>query len=218
MEKLIQINKFLLHRIKHTSKKHRASQGMTAAIILIAFIITAAGIAFVILTMGSNMQQNLGTIGEKGSEASSSALQLEGGLVIGYDIGGDGGVDAFTFRIKVVLETGLVDLQADSVEMFALVDNDPQITLDEEVALVTEANFVDTTGAPTDGYSITISDGDGDEILEPGEIAKFLVQLPAGTPVTANQKIVIAFISGVAMIRIEKTMPTGVDSGSNILA
>ncbi len=191
---------------------------MTAAIILIAFIITAAGIAFVILTMGSNMQQNLGTIGEKGSEASSSALQLEGGLVIGYDIGGNGSVDAFTFRLKVVLETGLVDLQADAVEIFALVDNDPQITLAEELLLVNETRFKDTTGNPDHGYLINITDGDSDDILEPGEIAKFFVQLPNGSPVEANEKIIIVIISGVAMIRIEKTMPTGIDMGSNILA
>ncbi len=139
VEKLTQKNKFLLHRIKHTSKKHRASQGMTAAIILIAFIITSAGIAFVILTMGGSMQQSLGTIGERGSEASSSALQLEGGVVIGYDVGGDGSIDAFTFRLKVVLETGEVDLQEDAIEMFALVDHDAQITLNEESLLTAES-------------------------------------------------------------------------------
>lgn len=55
-------------------RKKKASQGMTAAIIMIAFIITSAGIAFVILTMGSSMQQQLATTGERGVEAASSAM------------------------------------------------------------------------------------------------------------------------------------------------
>lgn len=209
------------HRAKHRSKKSRASQGMTAAIILIAFIITAAGIAFVILTMGSNMQQSLGTIGEKGSEASSSALQLEGGLVIGYDVSGNDAIDAFTFRLKIVLETGEVDLQSDAIEMFALVDHEDQITFTEEDSILTgESAFNDTTDNNTSAaYKIQWFDrADSDFILEPGEIAKFLVQLPYDNPVSANQKIIIVLISGVAMIRIEKTMPTGIDQGSNILA
>ncbi|MHA1728464.1 MAG: hypothetical protein ACTSWY_07000 [Promethearchaeota archaeon] len=59
---------------KKRGKKKRASQGMTAAIIMIAFIITASGVAFVILTMGSSMQQQLATVGERGTEAASSAM------------------------------------------------------------------------------------------------------------------------------------------------
>ena len=50
-------------RLRRRSPGRKASEGMTSAIILIAFIITAAGVAFVILTMGSSMQQQLGATG-----------------------------------------------------------------------------------------------------------------------------------------------------------
>ncbi|MHA1601997.1 MAG: hypothetical protein ACTSUI_03210 [Promethearchaeota archaeon] len=55
-------------------KGRKANQGMTAAIILIAFIITAAGIAFVILTMGSSLQQQLSATGQQGLQQASSAM------------------------------------------------------------------------------------------------------------------------------------------------
>ena len=44
------LKNYLDYRYNHRNKKRRGSQGLTAAIILIAFIITAAGISFVILT------------------------------------------------------------------------------------------------------------------------------------------------------------------------
>ena len=99
-------NKYVSYKRKKRSKLRRASEGMTAAIILIAFIITAAGIAFVILTMGSEMQLELGNVGQEGKDAASSALQVEGGIVTGWvDAYGasTANVTGFAFNIKLVL-------------------------------------------------------------------------------------------------------------------
>lgn len=60
---------------QRTKRGKKASEGMTAAIILIAFIITAAGVAFVILTIGSQMQQQLSATGQQGLQQASSAMQ-----------------------------------------------------------------------------------------------------------------------------------------------
>ncbi|MCP4764211.1 MAG: hypothetical protein GY870_20730, partial [archaeon] len=200
--------------------KKRASQGMTAAIILIAFIITAAGIAFVILTMGSTMQQQLGTIGDSGSEAASSALQIEGGHIVGYSaLYGNNDMDAFTFRLKVVLESGEVDLDNDALEIFVIVAHHDQVRLIENATFASEDNFCDTTNSTLIGgdyFKVSFTDADSDEILEPGEIAKFFIQLNAN-PVSPNEEITIVIISGVAMMKITKTMPTGIDMGSNII-
>lgn len=63
-------------RLRQRKKRGRkANEGMTAAIILIAFIITAAGVAFVILTIGSQMQQQLSATGQQGLQQASSAMQ-----------------------------------------------------------------------------------------------------------------------------------------------
>ncbi len=62
-------------RRRRTKKGRKANEGMTAAIILIAFIITAAGVAFVILTMGSTLQQQLSATGQQALKQASSAMQ-----------------------------------------------------------------------------------------------------------------------------------------------
>ena len=62
-------------RRRRTKKGRKANEGMTAAIILIAFIITAAGVAFVILTMGSTLQQQLSATGQQALQQASSAMQ-----------------------------------------------------------------------------------------------------------------------------------------------
>ncbi|MCP4762741.1 MAG: hypothetical protein GY870_13260 [archaeon] len=208
-------NKFLLHRAKHRSRKKIASQGMTAAIILIAFIITAAGIAFVILTMGSNMQQELETIGTGGSDAASSALRVEGGFVIGYDSDSDAtDIDAYVFTLKMVLATGEVDLSSTAAELTIVVSNNTEKTLTYDAS--TDTATAAALDADTDNtYGLIFRDDDSDNILEPGEMVTVLVV--AGDVAAANKKIVIVIISGVAMIKITKTMPTGIEAGANIL-
>jgi hypothetical protein len=62
-------------RRRRVKKGRKANEGMTAAIILIAFIITAAGVAFVILTMGSTLQQQLSATGQQALQQASSAMQ-----------------------------------------------------------------------------------------------------------------------------------------------
>ena len=62
-------------RRRRIKRSRKANEGMTAAIILIAFIITAAGVAFVILTMGSTLQQQLSATGQQAQQQASSAMQ-----------------------------------------------------------------------------------------------------------------------------------------------
>ncbi len=212
-------NKYLLYRANHRSRKKRASQGMTAAIILIAFIITAAGIAFVILTMGSTMQQNLGTTGELGAESASSALQVEGGLVIGYEMGNNFYIDALTFNLKMVLKSGEVDLDDDAVEMYAFIENNDQVRLIENATFGSVDNFCDTGNATLIGgdyFKIGFTDADTDEILEPGEIAKIFIQFNAN-PVGPNEQFTIILISGAAMLKVTRIIGSNVDMGTNIL-
>jgi archaellin len=57
---------------------------MTAAIILIAFIIVASAIAFVVLSMGGDIAGELGETGETGLEQATTALMLVGPIEV-YD-------------------------------------------------------------------------------------------------------------------------------------
>ncbi len=207
-------NKYVEYKRKKRSKLRRASEGMTAAIILIAFIITAAGIAFVILTMGSEMQLELGKVGSEGKDAASSAVQVEGGLITGYT-DGTPEVIAYAFNIKLVLSTGQVDLSSDAITVFISVNHA------EETLLTYDATCVNFTNAILIGqnneYGIEWFDQDTGEVLTGNEMARFyLGQL--STPAAESEDVLIVINSGVATLKIELTIPIGlVASGSNIL-
>ncbi len=206
-------NKFINHRNKHRSKK-RASQGMTAAINLIAFIIKAAGIAFVILTMGSNMQQSLDTVGQSGTEASSSALEIQGGFVVGWSVASSGTITGYSFIAKMTLDSGLVDLGDDAIELSIIVGNATEQVLTENDTLTSTDNLL---VANNNVYGKYFYNNDSDEILEPGEIVMFMIKTQSSLGASANTKVTIVIVTGVAMIRIEKTMPTGIEDNTNLL-
>lgn len=206
-------NKFLNYRNKHRSKK-RASQGMTAAIILIAFIITAAGIAFVILTMGSNMQQSLDTVGQSGTEASSSALEVQSGFVVGWSVADSGTITGYSFIAKMTLDTGLVNLGDDFIELSIIVANNTEQILTVNDTLTSTDDLL---VANDNSYGKYFYNNDSDEILEPGEIVMFMIKTESNLGASANTKVTIIIVTGVAMVKIEKTMPTGIEDNTNLL-
>ena len=207
-------NKYVSYKRKKRSKLRRASEGMTAAIILIAFIITAAGIAFVILTMGSEMQLELGNVGQEGKDAASSALQVEGGIVSGYSTGGTT-VTGFAFNVKLVLPTGQVDLSADAITVWLMIGSD------EEVECTYDAAAFSTLAAAgannDDEYFIQwLPTGTGD-VITSDEMARFYVSATTANGATESENVVIILNTGVATLKITKTIPVGITTGVNFL-
>lgn len=192
-------------------KRQQASQGMTAAIILIAFIITAAGIAFVILTLGSEMQQELADIGNEGRKTSSSALQVEGGIISGY--GDNSALNATAFNIGLVLENGEVDLSDDAITIFLSINNQDQVALTQGGA----TGSLSAAAAYSNGgkYGIEWIRGSGNT-LSNNELVRIYIGF-ATTPATAGQEIVISIHTQVAIIQIEITASVQIDTGVNFL-
>ncbi|WP_457917568.1 hypothetical protein [Candidatus Lokiarchaeum ossiferum] len=206
-------NKYVSYKRKKRSKLRRASEGMTAAIILIAFIITAAGIAFVILTMGSEMQLELGNVGQEGKDAASSALQVEGGIVTGYSTAGTT-VTGFAFNVKLVLPTGQVDLSSDAITVWL------KIGSDEEVECTYEGAAFSTLAAAgannDDEYYIGWPSGSGD-VITSSEMARFYVSATTANGAIESEDVVIILNTGVATLKITKTIPIGLVTGVNLL-
>ncbi len=205
------MNKYLEHKLRKRSRKRKASEGMTAAIILIAFIITAAGIAFVILTMGSEMQLELGDVGSEGREAASSAMQVEGGKVSAWVAGGT--VDAYAFNLKLVLGTGQVDLSSDAITIWLQVGTGEEEERTYTAGDATLALTANTANASK--YFVNWYDGTGD-VLDPDEMARIYIG-GEGDPASESDDIVIIINSGVATLKIEKTIPVGLVTGHNYI-
>ncbi|MHA1728466.1 MAG: hypothetical protein ACTSWY_07010 [Promethearchaeota archaeon] len=193
--------------------KRRGSQGVTTAIILIAFIISAAGIAFVILTMGSNMAQKTESIGSQASEYTSALLEVVGGgLIMGVDTDNDGALEGLYFSIRLVLQNGKISFSSDAMEISVVIgsNNEARLTYNNTLNSVD-----DLTANPNNQYGIIYYDGDSDDILENNEMAQFFLKL--GSDIASNKKFSVFIMTSGATVKIEKYAPGSISSGSNII-
>jgi archaeal flagellin FlaB len=106
-----------LHR-KNTKHSHRGVIGVESAIVMIAFVIVAAALAFVVLNMGFTTSQKAKTTIISGLEESGSSMQLSGKVTgVGCTTTANGCgttpyLNATAFPIKVTSGGESVDLAA----------------------------------------------------------------------------------------------------------
>lgn len=93
-----------------TRNTRRGVIGIESAIVLIAFVIVAAALSFVVLNMGfSTTQKAKQTIGQ-GLDTSSSALEV-GGTVSGHLDTTNSALDVITIPLKIASGSSQVDMQ-----------------------------------------------------------------------------------------------------------
>lgn len=207
------------------TKRGRVSRRITVTTILTAFLICIIGITFSFVTLLAKSEQN-----EQNAtglrclcgESSSSSLLLEGNFIIGYNLGGNNSIiDAITFKLKIIIEDRLIDLNNNEIEIFIIVNSNNQEKLTESSTILDEDDedkFVDTSiGTPKAEFQIIIIDDNGDNFLESGEIAKVYIQLSSGNGITKNEEVDIVLIIGVNLLKITKTMPSIIDMGENVI-
>jgi len=103
---------------KGISNSHRGVIGVESAIVMIAFVIVAAALAFVVLNMGFTTSQKAKTTIISGLEESGSSMQIAGKVTGIGCTGSSGGCDttpylnATSFPIKVTSGGESVDLAA----------------------------------------------------------------------------------------------------------
>jgi len=192
-------------------RKSRGSQGITAGILLISVILSAAGLSFVILTLGSDSAQKTEKIGNSAIEYSAT-FELIGDLVAGFDTDDDSFIEGIVFSIRMILDSGAINLNENFAELTIIVANTSEVALDYNSTL----DDIDDLGAnPINQYGIKYYNADSDEILEKNEMAMFFIK--AGSDISQSEKLTILFISSTALLKIEKYIPASVSNGSNIL-
>ena len=204
---------FLITHISDRRSKRRASQGMTSAILMIAFIITSAGIAAIVLTLGAEIQIELGNVGDKGSDLASSAIRVEGGIITAYGNATAEEFHAFAFNIRLVLDSGKVDLGSDAITIFLKVD------YEEETELISGGSATTLQNAAAAGnsgkYGISWPWGSGD-VLSSGEMARFYFGV-ANASISPRCKVYITIISMVATLKIIITPPMAALDGTQLV-
>jgi len=210
---------------------HRGVIGIESAIVLIAFVIVAAALAFVVLNMGFATSQKAKTsitsaIGEAGSSLSIS------GKVIGAAPVAGGSMNAVMIPIKLTSGGDNVDLDNTRATISYLgqtieYDNiyDATCTLTATIyadpttawaagALAGCIDLSPITAAPTQTNAIiywaVANQVPPNSILEPGEHAVMSVgwsQLPDERPADLDKIKIELAVSGGATLTVERTIP-----------
>jgi flagellin FlaB len=151
------------------NKLHKNESGITAletAIILIAFVVVAAVFAFTILQAGTFSTERGREAIYGGLEQVSSSMEVVGAL-IAQKHPSDTQVMTLTFELQTVAAGGGINItdttSSDNMVVIAYGDDDEYV------------DKLDWTMEWIIGGSAT--GGDGDDMLEPGEIAKITINL-----------------------------------------
>ena len=193
-------------------KNKRGIVGIEAAIVLIAFIIVAAALSYVVINMGFYTTQKTRDAMASGLEESLNALQLDGVVTAKTDENGP--IEWIVFPVKLSAGRASIDLKNETLAMTAYLPNATLLNIYRGVFNETEygADPVDleivldnmTTifaGNPAKDYALTIIyNDDGDTVLEPTEKAFFVVHLDKN-PSNAGQHTLIEY--GVITIEVK---------------
>ncbi len=188
--------KRILRGLRRLAKDERGITGLETAIILIAFVIVASVFAFVVLSTGLFSAERGKETVFAGLQKAQANLELHGSVVVTAS-GSPLEPDNITFDLALAAGGTPINL-------------DPAATTNTVVM-----NYIDQDAREADvTYTVTWIRGDGDSLLEQGELAEISIALPTpdGNNLGPNEMFTIEVIapSGGTML-IARTMPPAID-------
>ncbi len=187
--------------IKLLSQLHKREDGITGletAIILIAFVIVASVFAFVVLSTGLFSAERGKETVFAGLEKARGNLEVRGAVTVsdsGATVGTIGDDDEIIFNL------------ANAAGGFPVLV-DPAATSNSVVI-----NYIDAQDRVADTtYTVNQIQGDGDNLLENGELFEVTVNPPTGSTLATNEIFTLEVVpSQGGTLLIERTMPPEVD-------
>jgi flagellin FlaB len=160
-------------------KNKRGIVGIEAAIVLIAFVIVAAALSYVVINMGFYTTQKTKETVQTGLDESLSALQLDGVVTARTN---ESSTQVLYLLVPVKLSAGkaAVDLKSESIIVSVYLQNATFLNIYQgaETANGTTWDDLSTTLALTDSQAkFAIYNGDGDTVLESNEKAFLMIRL-----------------------------------------
>jgi flagellin FlaB len=184
--------------------------GIEAAIVLIAFVIVAAALAFVVINMGMYTTQKSKEVMQQGLNEATTALEVDGS-VLGY--GDNTGITSIYIPLKVSPGQLAVDFSSSKIDIVINLptgayskinnENNPS-TASRPVNYASLAPTADTTPVA----KIYIIQGDEDNVLEPGEKFLLVIGLPSNKALNVYEKFTVEIrpLQGAPLV-IERAIP-----------
>jgi flagellin FlaB len=188
-------------------KREEGITGLETAIILIAFVIVASVFAFVVLSTGLFSAERGKETVFAGLEKARGNLEVRGALTVS-DTDADGDIDD--------TDGADADSLSDDVLVFNLANAAGGFPVSIDPAATTNSvvmNWIDAQDriADTD-YTVNEILGDGDSLLEPGELFEMTVYVPTGSSLVANEIFTIEVVPPAGgTLLINRTMPPEID-------
>lgn len=180
------------------SKKVRGMVGIEAAIVLIAFVIVAAALAFVALNMGFFTTQKSKEVIARGLEEASSALEVDG-AIIGKANTTTKELIGIAIPVRLASGRSPVDINRTSVEIVTA-DNVVVLAAGDLTPVHNPKSSDPFVAAGTAKAALIEYQGDGDNLIEEGE--KWVLVLDLTQTLGAG-------LSPYAKITVEVKPPVG---------
>ena len=203
-------------------KVRRGIVGIEAAIVLIAFVLVASALAFVVLNMGMFTTQETKEVIARAYEEATRAIDIAGNVVAKTSYPASSTVDLVAIPIKLTAGSRAVDLNKTAVAITIIKPDGTAQHTDNGYKYIPETTFsiIKDFGSEkglndleaTFVYVRTDEDTTtGDNLLEPGEIVLLVFKAPANTGPYSRIIVEIKPPQG-ASITVERIVPPKIDS------
>ena len=196
-------------RLRRYGADERGITGLETAIILIAFVVVASVFAFTVLSAGIFSSEKGKEAIHAGLQGTRSAMKIVG-PVVAKDTDNDDNVDEVIFMIST-------SAGGEAVSLTTTTDSDSDGFLSDEASpLHTTTVHVFSASEAADDVAWTrvdVGKGDGDVLLEKGEVAEITVDVSGFSPRIAANSVFTTEMrlrTGATLI-FERTIPSSVD-------
>jgi len=165
--------------LKKLFKNKKGIVGIEAAIVLIAFIIIAAALSYVVVNMGFYTTQKTKETMQTGLDESLSALQLDG-VVTGKTNETSSHIQYLLVPVKLSAGRASVDLSNESVVVSVYLPNATLLNIYQGVNSVSSTTWDAlniTLNLGSNQAKFAIYNGDSDNVLESNEKAFLVIRL-----------------------------------------
>lgn len=187
-------------RIQQLHNHEDGITGLETAIILMSFVIVAAVFAFVVLGTGLFSSDRGKETIFAGIDKASGGIEVKGAVTV-IDVNTDSAItaagnDTITFTAGNTAGGSPVNMDEGAGSQRTVI------------------NYVDADSREADAtYTATELQGDGDNLLETGELFEVSVVIPGTSSLTVNERFTLEVVppsGGVSLI--SRTMPQAIDT------
>ncbi len=182
--------------------RRRGKKGLTGletAIILIAFVIVASAFAFAVLNLGMFTTQKSAEAMQAGLQESLSSIEVAGAVIARVN-SSTNKVSNITIQVKSAVGKQPIDM---SIGKLVIAYRDPETFIEN----------IYTTALQTAGkIEVTEVTGDGDSVLEYGEVWKVVIKIDELANLDPNEVFAVEIKPPIgSLLKVERRLPPAFD-------